>query len=284
MSILSKICIVLLALLSVAMMIVIVSTATVIPNYKQAWEQEKDRVVLNQQTARQARIQLGNKEADYDQLLARSKAESDKFNELKTVLTRELAEKSEAMLVLQADVTAINASLATLDITVKHQNGRIADLTKELGTARKANSDLHAARSRLELELDSARAESERLQSISRNLQADVLDKSRQLEEKTQEVIALRRQLTDEPFDEAGPVAVGDEMEIVGTITAVSQDVASINIGSANGVKPGMKLLIGRDGDFIAYLRVEEVELDSAAGVIMDKEKDPKRGDKVLND
>ena len=281
MSILSKICIVLLALLSVAMMIVIVSTATVIPNYKQAWEQQKQRVTLCQQIANNARIRLGNVEADYDQLLTRSKADREKFLALKTQLTRELAEKNQTLLVLQADVTAINVSLATLEKTVKHQNGRIADLTKELGAARKANSGLHAAKSRLELELDSARAESERLQSISRNLKADILDKSRQLEEKTQEVIALRSRLADEPIDEAEPVA---EMEIVGTITAVSQDVASINIGSANGVKPGMKLLIGRDGDFIAYLRVEEVELDSAAGVIVDREKEPKRGDKVFND
>ena len=264
------------------MMIVIVSTATVIPNYKQGLQEEKDRFKVFRASAKVTQAELDDIQDRHGKLLARSKAESEKFHELETKLTRELADKKQMLLLLQADVKAINASLATLDITMKLQGGRIATLTKELGAARKNNTDLQGAKSRLALELDSARAQSERLQSISRDLHADVLDKTRQLEDKIKELIALRSQLASEPL-EAAEIVTSD-LEIVGTITAVSQDVASINIGSANGVKAGMKLLIGRGGDFVAYMRIEEVELDSAAGVIVDKEKDPKRGDKVFND
>lgn len=87
------------------------------------------------------------------------------------------------------------------------------------------------------------------------------------------------------PVDAAtGEAATGvgpDVPLIQGTITAIEDDVASINIGAAKGIKKGMKLIVFRDDNFVAYLQIELVDLNSAAGVIVSKRLEPRPNDKV---
>jgi hypothetical protein len=71
---------------------------------------------------------------------------------------------------------------------------------------------------------------------------------------------------------------------VTGTILNLKNDVAEINIGSAKGIAPGMKLIIFRENPFVpfvAYLRVDEVDLNRAVGIIVDRKGEPMRGDKV---
>ena len=79
------------------------------------------------------------------------------------------------------------------------------------------------------------------------------------------------------------PVDGDDEMEIVGTITAVSQDVASINIGSAHGVVKGMKMTIYRGGMYVGTIRIEDVKPRVSAGIITQANLPPVKGDKVAS-
>ena len=65
-------------------------------------------------------------------------------------------------------------------------------------------------------------------------------------------------------------------------MVAVSNDVVSINIGSAGGIKPGMRLIIYRENKFVANLRIAEVDINEAVGIISDKKQDPVQGDKVM--
>ena len=45
-----------------------------------------------------------------------------------------------------------------------------------------------------------------------------------------------------------------------------------------------MKLTIYRGGKFVSHLRIDLVEADSAAGVILDKKLDVMQGDEVATD
>ena len=68
---------------------------------------------------------------------------------------------------------------------------------------------------------------------------------------------------------------------VSGKITAVHDGVASISIGRAKGIQEKMVLKIFRDGKFVSHLRIDLVEQDSAAGVILDKKLDVLQGDIV---
>jgi hypothetical protein len=67
----------------------------------------------------------------------------------------------------------------------------------------------------------------------------------------------------------------------LGKITAVKDNMASVNIGRRHGVRPGMKLLVTRGSRFLAYLRVEVVDGTEAAGLVTDRRFDPRVGDEV---
>ena len=71
---------------------------------------------------------------------------------------------------------------------------------------------------------------------------------------------------------------------VSGKVTAVHDGVASINIGRAKGIKEKMKLKVFRGGKFVAHLRIDLVEPDSAAGVILNKKLDVVQGDEVATD
>ena len=60
--------------------------------------------------------------------------------------------------------------------------------------------------------------------------------------------------------------------------------VASINIGRAKGVRKNMMLKVYRGGHFVAHLRIDMVETNTSAGVVLDKRLDVVQGDKVATD
>jgi len=64
-------------------------------------------------------------------------------------------------------------------------------------------------------------------------------------------------------------------------VTAVRGDLASVNLGSADGLRRGRRLRIHRDGEFVAHLVIEEVGESSSAGLVVDAERPPVRGDAV---
>jgi hypothetical protein len=71
--------------------------------------------------------------------------------------------------------------------------------------------------------------------------------------------------------------------EIIGSITAVRGDLASLSVGSASGVKKGMEFTIYRGGDFVAFLRIANVDVADSTGIIADRTREPKVGDKASN-
>jgi len=67
------------------------------------------------------------------------------------------------------------------------------------------------------------------------------------------------------------------------TVLGVDGDVIRINIGSANGVRPGMRLVVYRGHRFGGFLKITEVDKNEATGVLVDNILDIKfkKGDKI---
>jgi cell shape-determining protein MreC len=80
----------------------------------------------------------------------------------------------------------------------------------------------------------------------------------------------------------AGGQPIALAANIKGQVTAVQGDALSINVGSAKGVREGMVLVIHRKDKLVGYLRIDEVEVDEAVGIIEEKQSDPQQGDTVF--
>lgn len=110
-----------------------------------------------------------------------------------------------------------------------------------------------------------------------------VRDLKRQLVQRKAEIVELRDRAIagGDKVATVKPVVKGPE--IIGSITAVRGDLASLSVGSASGVKKDMEFTIYRGGEFVALLHIAGVGVDNSTGVIADRMREPKIGDKVSN-
>lgn len=280
MSILTKISIVLLVVLVLPTSVVIIQQASQLPWYMDAYEGLGIQVENVNQANRH--LQLALEEAQ------------DQGNRHAAAEQAAVAEKNTLREALQAQIN---------DLVVEKLGmaGELAKLTTALqGLHENLKTEIEG-RVRLRGELNDSRAQTNKLKDHVNQLNAALMDKEvaiARLERTVQkfreditirekEIANLQRMLTEQgrPADAAtvgpGTGVVIEPPKIQGTITAVDNDVASINIGAAKGIKKGMKLIVFRDGNFVAFLQVQLVDLNSAAGVIVNKRLEPRATDKV---
>ena len=83
--------------------------------------------------------------------------------------------------------------------------------------------------------------------------------------------------------NKAQPTAEAEGSPILGQITEVRNSLASISIGSAQGVKNGMEFIIYRNGQYLGKLRVNKVLPSQSAGELLQKQGNIQPGDKVTD-
>ena len=69
----------------------------------------------------------------------------------------------------------------------------------------------------------------------------------------------------------------------MGRITKVQNDLASVSIGQAQGVKPGMELIIYRGAKYLGKLRITQVLPNEAAGDLKQVQGVIRSGDNVTD-
>ena len=67
------------------------------------------------------------------------------------------------------------------------------------------------------------------------------------------------------------------------SLSAVKVNLASLNVGSASGVKKDMVFIIYRGAEFVAHLRIADVGTTTCAGEVYEAVKDVRVGDKATN-
>jgi len=278
-SILTKISIVLLVVLVLPTSVVIIQQASQLPTYMDAYARRGTQIENINQANRH--LQLALKQAQDQGKRSAADAQAA-LAEKRTVQERLQAQIND----LVAEKLGMAAKLA--EFTTAYQ-GLSESLKMEI-----------AGRDRLRGELDVSRAQTNKLKDHVNQLNAALRDKEvaiARLERtvqkfrediaiKEKEIIALQKvvETMGRPAAATGELGSGvkpDVPKIQGTITAIDNDVASINIGAAKGIKKGMRLIVFRDGDFVSFLQIELVDLNSAAGVLVNKRLEPRQNDKV---
>lgn len=270
MSILTKIGIVILLVLILFACTVFISLATVAPNWRHAYEAEtikssdldvglKNAMLVNQQviierdaaakTLRDARAQMQEKLDTVSQQRDSLRIQAANF---------------------QNQLKRMGADIAAIKVEAKNANERTDLLAAQLEQQRKEADALNKENISLTDDLKQNEAARDRYKKLAESYEESIVA----LEEENEQL----RKSGATVADEAAPLSV-DRIE--GTVDAVRGDIASINIGSAKGIKRGMRLYVFRGTEFVAFLRIDEVRLDEAAGMILDRRLDPMPNDKV---
>lgn len=274
MSILTKISIVILLVLVLLACPVFITQATVHPNYKDAYLKQLERSGVAEMSEKSAKLALNNTITERDEAV-------QVLNNLKLQKQGEIGDLKAALATLNIrnaeltnDLTTLTTKVAGLDGGLKKLNDRTELLASQLDAARK--------------EIDARTTENINLTDLLKQAEAE---KSRQNEAArvhAEQIYALDEEInklkaagvTGRPGEEVIPTA---DQPIEGTVTTVRGDIASINIGSAHGVKRNMKLVIYRGAQLVGWLRIEDVDISQAAGIIINKVLDPMQNDKVTD-
>ncbi len=279
MATLTKISIVVLVVLILLACPVFITLAMEGPQYRQAYDRQKLENELLAQSVRASELVLKQTTLERDRLAAALTRDSGAMQTEIDQLKAELAMARQRSAKLDNDLSLINGELAKLRADYESNTERTKILIQQRDEAFAKIQMLNDETRRLADLLKQTQLDMDRQGAIIKTLREQLVerdDRLRQLEQQYGVPTAAR---TPPP---SGAVGRSD-VPINGTVTGVRGELASINVGSAKGVKPGMQLIIYRGSDYVAKLRIEQVDVGQSAGVISDKQLDPVQGDKVTD-
>ena len=259
---------------------VFVKQAMVIPHYKKMFEMEQNHSALLRQSRNNTALALGSanqllKDAldDYRKATS-SKIESDsEFRNKIATLELEKAGFKNSGDRLQAE----NSSLIAL---YKNAQTRVDQALVKNNTYRKEKEELALSKARVEDHYAESRAAHRKALALATVYRDQAGIAAKELQD-AHELIAKYRERVGDLTDVKG---TGTVPPIFATVLAVKEGIASINAGSAKGVKPGIRLVVYRRNRFVGYLKIIEVEAQESAGLIVEAVLDAQQGDKVTNE
>ena len=276
MGILTKICIVILVVLVLLACPVFITQATVVPNYRKSYQDMKLQAELARLQSSYDSLAAQRLTVDRDQALAKLSQSSSAMQEEVNKLSAALAAERQRATKLQTDMDRIIAELTKLRSDYESNSQRTVMLAEQRDAAFKKIEALSEETRRLGDQFKQAQLDNDRQTQIVRTLRE-------QLVERDDRIKQLEQQIGPGAAAAEAVKPVTAETKISGTVTAVKGDLASINVGSAKGIKQGMQLIIYRGASYVAKLRVDEVDAGASAGMILDKALDPLQGDKVAD-
>jgi predicted nucleic acid-binding Zn-ribbon protein len=266
-STLTKVFIVLTAVLSIALSCMFIAAAAQWNNWKALalnYQTLRDAAITQQQsTAASAQAALALKD---EALAAQARKLDEALNEVASLedhngeLQRELAQVKNERLAFEAGRTKLQE---ILDVTT----GELKALQKQNQTLLSQNIDLQSRGARLNsrvLELTtSVTIQQDQIRNIQEKLYA--------CEQQTAELEHRAGSIAARPMAESpeGAVAVAPTVagEIRGEITELDGIYATINVGESSGVVPGMTFMVYRaGGEYLADLVIERVRPNQAGG------------------
>ncbi|MBI5724222.1 MAG: hypothetical protein HZA50_09715 [Planctomycetes bacterium] len=278
MNLLTKISIVLLLVVAVFGSIVFIQQATVPANYMGLWKHEQAKSAMLEQSVRHTSLALARAEKEIGELRAAFAQDSaakqtDILSKVGTIRDRELAIAD-----LNRKLEAASIDSRAKQLTLDGAEAARKILSEQLDGLRGTLKDVEDRYRQTAENLKQVEAYLERELRVNQALRLQIAELDEKVKELTNKIQLAQPGKGAEGGEEAKPAGV-----VNGQVTAVNNNMASINIGSAHGVAVGQKLIIYREDKFIGYLKVEEVFPSEAAGIVVDQQFEPLRGDKVTS-
>ena len=278
----SKVFVVLLAVFSIAFVMLTIAHVAQETNWKQL--------------AGDYRTQAQVSEANYQAMLAANAAEkmaiNDKLEEL-------LKAKQEVEVQLQAALTERDEAISTLE-AARHQNdSNSASLTKLAGELQMVSAEateLRTQRNDLEQRALELQRRNTDLGNRNRELSIQTTTMAEQIRHLQQINFGLRNEVQGGvKTASARPLAVGAETDLArpqappgsspirGSVTRVDGSLAMLSVGAVDRVSPGMRFVIYRDGDYLGDLLITSTEPNESVGTLKNLQGDVRPGDLAVD-
>jgi hypothetical protein len=275
-SILTKICVVLVLFVSVMASGAFLRLISVERSWKQSYINQLERADVANLAAAESKIAMRKVLAELAKAQDVGRDSQAALASAADAHAAALAKEAEATAQAKGDIIAIKASLTELSKNLETAQEMQKLLASEKTALAKSLVTANTAARELKKESDDASVQIRRLENMLKHYALLIKDLRA-------EIIVLQqtKTATVADADAADATPAPPAQAITGRITAVDSGVASINIGRARGIKDKMVLKVFRNGEFVSHLRIDLVRPDSAAGIILDKKLDVMQGDEV---
>jgi len=289
-STLTKICVVLLVLLTLFASVVFIRKAGVDTNWRAYAEKQRHRANIQESYARAQMVVAQHWQRLYEEAERQAKSRLEQLSTTLVDKDGQIARLNRMQLETQGkldEALALNKALqSTLDSQIQHNKDLIAQLDKQRKDNIQLADQLRRAQDQIKeylIDIDSLKKQAEYLREQLTAKEGEVTDLQNKVRQLESEVARLRAgagaAVAAGPAEAVTPAGE----KITGEVLAVKGDLASLNVGSASGVKKGMVFTLYRDDKFVAHLRIAEVGPSTCAGVLYDRIDAVKAGDKATN-
>jgi len=287
-STLTKILIVLLTISSIFLCGIVVTYVANADNYRQMYDDQIDELNSTKADAQNDRTLLKEKSEEYARLEDKLRSEiaslTRKFGDLDATLKIVEAEKDDALRRVNSWAAIVRDFYETTDEHTQLLKNTLAEKIR-----------LEAEKEKNLKELDDLTASLEKKMAVIVMLDEKtrrLLEEKSELQDRLDKLLQPigKRAVATTPVTPERAIArpiipETRDIELKGLIKAVDlkNSMASISIGTAAGVKEGMKFYVTRGDEFICEILILDVDAEKAVGVLelIQKQKQPKAGDNI---
>jgi chromosome segregation ATPase len=280
---LTKIFIVVLAVFAIVISMVVIQYTAQSTNFKQLADEWQGRA--NQESALRAAADNQNK-LIVEHLDKVGRTQQEELSKQRTEMERisgEMSAVKNELLAERQKTASLTGQVTQLTNMTKAGDEERKQLQGQLESTRKDNAGLRADNFKL--------AETNQKLDLQRQLYEQEIRLLKEQNYSINERLAKLRTggsatASESPAAGARKVQAATESEtspILGQITDVRDSLASISIGSAQGVKDGMEFIIYRNGQYLGKMRINKVLPEQAAGELLSTQGSVRSGDKVTD-
>ena len=240
------------------------------PNWKEACQKQKDRAEVAESSARNALAMSQVNKTQYESLLQSVKSKADTDRGVLSAKDVEISRLTGQLADRAGEVQKLSAFNEAFEKSLDAQINLNKDLMSQLDAVRTENMKLSDHLRRAQSTLKEMQTIGEGLEKSNKVLQEQLAQRDKEIE-----------QLNSGETKVGSSTAIASKVRIDGTIIAVKGDIASMNVGSASGVKKDMEFTVYRDTNFVAHIRIADVGVADSTGIILDRTRDPQVGDKA---
>lgn len=264
MNILTKISVVLVVVLALFLAVVFVSYVSTSQNWKAKDESDQLKAESYSTQAQNMALAAYRAQRNYEKV-------QDALNALRGDSAKQIAAKDEQLKTLQVDLLKAKSDFDSLKVRLDSFDANLKVAQNDAASKEKVIADMRESMKKINDE--AAALVKMNNQLVGERDRQIVLNRSYQMtiQEQQEQINKLIEQKNQPAAGKPGPAAFEDAPKVDGQITATRGNTASINIGSAKGIKKDMRLVVYRDNgrvEAVGHLTVTDVDLTEAAGIV----------------
>jgi hypothetical protein len=285
---LTKVFIVILTVFAIAFSMLVIQYTLHANNYRRlAEESQGDAIQANGIARAQKEAQeilkanLGKTVLDQKDQIEKLRADYDKLaGEVETVKNERLLAINQVA-ALEGNLGNLTRMFAALSAERDQLQDQLTEARKQVAALQQENFQLAGTNQTLDLEKQLSEKTTRRLTEINFQLDETVKTLRARLQASGTGVGVETSALPS--GETAAPVAEQPSAVIRGKIIDIRDMYASISIGAAHGVKPGMDMIVFRGSQYLGKLKITKVLPDQSAGELEQIQGNIRAGDDVAN-